>query len=164
MGSQEERREVFQSPEQLDWFLDLPLRPSGTNSNLLKLLWLQEGRRGLFQSQEPSPDLSLDLSEKLNGTKPNWNTLLRITEERREHFQSPEQLDWFPDLLLKLNGTNNKLLWLQEERRGLFQFQEPSPDLSLDLLEKLNGTKPNWNTLLSMVKNKKVLYSSCKIL
>merc|ERR1712212_940991 len=135
MGSQEERREVFQSPEQLDWFLDLPLRPSGTNSNLLKLLWLQEERRGLFQSQEPSPDLSLDLSEELNGTK--------------------------------LNGTNNnllKLLWLQEERRGLFQFQEPSPDLSLDLLEKLNGTKPNWNTLLSMVKNKKVLYSSCKIL
>merc|ERR1712168_718153 len=35
---QEGRREVFQSLEQLDWFPGLPLRPSGTNSNLLKLL------------------------------------------------------------------------------------------------------------------------------
>merc|ERR1712212_73412 len=125
----EERRGVFQSPEQLDWFLDLPLKPNGTNNNLLKLLWLQE--------------------------------------ERREVFQSLEQLDWSLDPLLKPNGTNSnllKLLWLQEGRRGLFQFQELSPDLSLDLSEKLNGTKPNWNTLLSMVKNKKVLYASCKIL
>merc|ERR1712212_1316161 len=121
MGSQEERREVFQSPEQLDWFLDLPLRPSGTNSNLLKLLWLQEGRRGLFQSQEPSPDSSPDLLLKLNGTNNNLLKLLWLQEERRGLFQFQEPSpDLSLDLLEKLNGTKpnwNTLLSMVKNKK-----------------------------------------------
>merc|ERR1712128_404271 len=43
---------------------------------------------------------------------------------------------------------------LEVERRGLFQYLEPSLDSFLDLLVKLSGIKHNWPTLLLEVERR----------
>merc|ERR1712025_662387 len=74
------------------------------------------------------PSLSIDQQyQYILQLQRHLNQQVQWNGRKKRSCQFLELQDWFLDLLLRHNGTNSnwlKLLFLTEERREVFQFQE----------------------------------------